>query len=44
MLVGYTAKPLQQGQGYLQNIDGLIWQAEIGITSNWSVGAGSSCR
>jgi hypothetical protein len=42
MLAGYTAKPLQQGQGYLQNIDGLIWQAEIGISSNWSIGAGSS--
>jgi len=39
---GYTAKPLAKGSGYVNTYDGIIYQAEIGITPYLSVGVGST--
>lgn len=40
LLFGSTAKPLGAGHGYVQTIDGLVNQGEIGLTSYLSVGIG----
>ena len=42
LLVGYTAKPLKPGKGYVRMIDGLVYDAEVGITDYFSVGVGTT--
>ena len=41
LVFSQTAKPLQAGQGYIYTIDGLVYAADVGITSFLSVGAGT---
>lgn len=41
LIAGYTAKPLEARQGYIHIIDGIIYEAEVGITPFLSVGTGT---